>query len=160
MILRRIAKRNERLGKRANRVSAKNHVTPGHCVLSNRVLSARGALISENAKSIPMLAAKAPRRRRRPRRGGIAFYKIRVHRALVYRSVWCHEKRGGAGVREEGEGEGGGGGGGTPHKVFRRYIVVGYSFNAAPNGLHMSYGQRKMTNILYSARKNTRASFF
>jgi len=42
---------------------------------------------------------------------------------------------------------------------FRRYIVVGYSFNAASNGLHTSYGQRKMTNILY-ARKNTHSSFF
>ena len=136
------------LANRANRVIAKNHVTPGHCALPNRVLSVRWTLISENAKSIPMLAAKARYRwdcilwNQSASRPGLQI-------CLVSRKTRrCRRKRRRRRKRW------------YAAQSFRRYIVVGYSFNAAPNGLHTSYGQRKMTNILYSTRKNAHSSFF
>lgn len=135
----------ERLGERANCVSAKNHVTPGHGALSNRVLSVRRALISENAKSIPVLAAKArcPLARRRdcmlwnqsaPRPG--------LQICLVSRKT-RRRKRGWDTARS-----------------FRRYIVVGYSFNAAPNGLHTSYGRSVKWQTFYTALARTHSFFW
>jgi len=148
VILCRIAKCIERVGERANRVTAKNHVTPGHCALPNRVLSVRWTLISENAKSIPMLAAKA-----RYRRDCILWNQSASRSGLQIclmsrKTRRCRRKRRRRRKRW------------YAAQSFRRYIVVGYSFNAAPNGLHTSYGQRKMTNILYSTRKNVYFSFF
>lgn len=118
--------------------------------LESRVLSVRWTLISENAKSIPMLAAKA--RYRRCRRDCILWNQSAsrpgLQICLVSRKTRRYRRKRRRRKRW------------YAAQSFRRYIVVGYSFNAAPNGLHTSYGQRKMTNILYSTRKNSHLSFF
>lgn len=83
--------------------------------LLNRVLSAGPGVNFENAKSIPMLAAKA-----RAGRGYCALWNQSASRVLIYRTVANF----GAAKNEEVERRR------SAAQSFRRYIVVGCSFNA------------------------------
>lgn len=78
-----------RLGERAQITFApKITLLREHCALPNRTLYASRALISENAKSIPVLRVVAGKMRKRDSACDIAFHEIRVHRVPVYRTVW------------------------------------------------------------------------
>lgn len=91
----------ERLGERANHVSAKNHVTPGHCAFSNRVLLARVNFgkCKKHSHASCKSALPAPTELHPMKSECIAPW---------FTDLFGVEKRGDAGER---------GGGGTPHKV-------------------------------------------
>lgn len=127
---------------RTNHVNAKNHVALGHCASipfflpGSCFVRACRALISGNAKSIPMLARVA--KARRSRAGGrLLSIKSECIRVPVYRTV-CREKWGGRSGRGRGY---------RPHKVLDDTLLLVVVWTP-PNGLHMSYARYKMANIL------------